>query len=130
MKSAVFGAVVPIVLSAGIAAAATLGGVSGPSLSGGNGSIAACDPDTLTTQYTTVAGNVTAVTVGGLADPACEGGSLSLTVVDATGASIASAGPQTIPADAGTVDNSLVVSVSPNPLAEAPTAVEIVIAGP
>ena len=117
-------------VSAGIAAAATLGGVSGPGLSAGNAAIAGCDPDGLTTLFTTVAGNVTAVTVGGLTDPGCEGASLSLTVIDATGASIAGAAPQTIPTDAGVTDNSLVVSVSPNPLAEAPTAVEIVIAGP
>ncbi len=130
MKSALLSASVALMLSAGVAAAATLSGVGGPTLSAGDSSIAACDPDTLTTLYTTTAGNVTAVTVGGLADPGCEGASLSLSVVDATGASIASAGPATIPADEGTVDNTLVLSVSPNPLAEAPTAVEIVIAGP
>jgi hypothetical protein len=130
MKSAPLSASVALLLSAGVAAAATLGGVGGPALSAGNGPIAACDPDTLTTLYTTTAGNVTAVTVGGLADPGCEGASLSLSVVDSTGASIASAGPATIPADAGTIDNTLLLSVSPNPLAEVPTAVEIVIAGP
>ena len=130
MKSALLSACVAIVLSAGVAAAATLGGVGSPALSAGDVSIASCDPDGLTTLYTTTAGNVTAVTVGGLADPGCEGASLSLTVIDATGASIASAGPQTIPTDAGVIDNSLLVSVTPNPLAEAPTAVEIVIAGP
>ena len=130
MKSAVLSAFAVLVLSTAVAAAASLGGVSGPNLSAGDGSIAGCDPDSLTTLYTTTAGNVTAVTVGGLADPGCEGASLSLTVIDATGASIASAGPQTIPADPGVVDNSLLVSVSPNPLAEAPTAVKIAITGP
>jgi hypothetical protein len=130
MKSALLSACVALMASAGIATAATLGGVSGPTLSAGNAAITVCDPDGVTTLYTTTAGNVTAVTVGGLADPGCEGASLSLTVIDAAGASIASAAPQTIPTDAGVVDNSLVVSVSPNPLAEAPAAVEIVIAGP
>jgi hypothetical protein len=130
VKSALLSAFAALALSAGAAAAASLGGVSGPTLGAGGGSIAGCDPDSLTTLYTTTAGNVTAVTVGGLADPGCEGASLSLTVIDATGASIASAGPQTIPADPGVVDNSLLVSVSPNPLAEAPMAVKIVIAGP
>jgi hypothetical protein len=130
VKSALLSAFAALALSVGAAAAASLGGVSGPTLGAGGGSIAGCDPDSLTTLYTTTAGNVTAVTVGGLADPGCEGASLSLTVIDATGASIASAGPQTIPADPGVVDNSLLVSVSPNPLAEAPMAVKIVIAGP
>jgi hypothetical protein len=130
MKSGLVSACVAVMLSAGVAAAATFGGVSGPALSAGDGAIAACDPDSVATLYTTTAGNVTAVTVGGLADPGCEGASLSLTVIDATGAGIASGGPQTIPTDAGVIDNSVVVSVSPNPLAEAPTAVKIVIAGP
>ena len=129
MKSALASACLVLVISAGVAGAATLG-VSGAALSGGNGSIGACDPDGLTTQYTTSAGNVTAVTVGGIADPGCEGAALSLTVTDATGASIAGASPQTIPTDPGTIDNTLLVSVSPNPLAELPAAVEIVIAGP
>ena len=130
MKSGLVSACVALMLSAGVAAAATFGGVSGSALSAGDGAIVACDPDSLTTLYTTTAGNVTAVTVGGLADPGCEGASLSLTVIDATGAAIASGGPQTIPTDAGVVDNGIVVAVSPNPLAEAPAAVKIVIAGP
>lgn len=130
VKSALPSACVALLISAGIAGAATLGGLSGPALSGGNGSISACDPDGVTTAYTTSAGNVTAVTVGGIADPGCEGALLSLTVTDAAGASIAGAGPQTIATDADAIDNTVLVSVSPTPLAEAPAAVEIVIAGP
>jgi hypothetical protein len=130
MKHATLSACIALMISAGVAAAATLGSVSGPALSAGDGAIAACDADGFTTAYTTASGNVTAVTVGGIADPGCEGASLSVTVTDATGASIASGGPQTIPVDGDAIDGVVSVSVSPNPPAEAPTAIEIVIAGP
>ena len=130
MKSALRHALIAFLISGTLASAATLGGVVGPALSGGNGSIPACDPDGLTAAYTTSAGNLTAFTIGGIADPGCEGASLSLTVIDATGTSIASAVPQTIPTDVGTIDNTLLLTVTPNPPAESPAGVEIIIAGP
>jgi hypothetical protein len=115
---------------ASVAAAASLGGVGSSALSAGDGAIAACDPDGFTVAYTTSAGNVTAVTVSGIADPGCDGGALSVTVTDAGGVGVAGAGPLTIPVDGDSVDNSLAVSVSPQPLAETPAGVEIAIAGP
>ena len=130
MKSAFCGGALAVLAVASVAAAASLGGVGSPALSAGDGAIAACDPDGFTVAYTTSAGNVTAVTVGGIADPGCEGGALSVTVTDAGGVGLAGGGPQTIPVDGDSVDNSLAVSVSPQPLAESPAAVEIAIVGP
>lgn len=130
MKSAVCATTLAILAGTGVAAAATFGPFGSGALSAGEGAIAACDTDGFTVAYTTSAGNVTAVTVGGIADPGCEGGALSLTVTDTAGAGLASGGPQTIPVDGDALDNAVAVSVSPQPLAESPVAVEIAIAGP
>lgn len=115
--------------SGAFASAASLGGVSGQ-VAAGNAAITACDATGVTVTYTTSGGNVTAVTVGGLADPACEGGELSVTLTNAAGESIASGGPQTIPTDGDTTDNSVTVSVSPNPAAEQVAAYHVAIVGP
>ncbi|MGI9113143.1 MAG: hypothetical protein ACR2GT_13275 [Gaiellaceae bacterium] len=130
MRSAFCSATLAVLALASVAAAASLGGVGSSALGAGDGPIAVCDPDGFTVAYTTSAGNVTAVTVGGIADPGCEGGALSVTVTDAGGTGIASGGPQTIPIDGDAVDDSVAVPVSPQPLAENPSAVEIAIAGP
>jgi hypothetical protein len=79
--------------------------------------------------YTTSAGNVTAVTVNGIADPGCEGGALSVTLANGT-ASVGSAGPQIVPVDAGTIDNSITVNVSPQPAASTVNRVHVAITGP
>ena len=118
-----------ILASSMVASAASLGGMSGAVLAG-NAAIPACDTTGVTTAYTTSGGNVTAVTVSGLADPGCEGGELSVTLTNASGDSIASGGPQTIPTDADAVDNSLTVAVSPNAAAENVSGYEIPIVGP
>ena len=115
--------------SSAFASAASLGGMSG-SLAAGNAAIPACDTTGVTVGYTTSAGNVTAVTVSGLADPGCEGGSLSVTLTNAAGDSIASGGPETVPTDGDTADNSLTVSVTPNPAAENVASYHVAIAGP
>ncbi len=112
-----------------LASAASLGAISG-GVAAGNAPITACDTNGVTVTYTTSAGNVTAVTVGGLADPGCEGGDLSVTLTNTLGVSIASGGPQTIPTDGDTTDNSVTVSVSPNPAAEQVTAYNVAIVGP
>lgn len=118
-----------IAASSLFASAASLGGVSGGVLAG-NAAIPACDATGVTATYTTSGGNVTAVTVSGLADPGCEGGALSVTLTNAAGDSIASGGPQTIPTDGDTVDNSVTVSVSPNTAAENVAGYHIPIVGP
>ena len=123
MKRSLLLAALALAATATVAAAASLGGVGGGAVGAGDAPVAACD-DGFTVSYTTVGGNVTAVIVGGIA-AACAGGSLRLTVRDAGGAGIATGGPQTLAADASTT-----VSVSPQPLAEGPAAVDISIVGP
>ncbi|HEY9379056.1 MAG TPA: hypothetical protein VIQ02_18415, partial [Jiangellaceae bacterium] len=67
---------------------------------------------------------------GGIADPGCEGGSMKLTLTDAAGVSIASAGPGTVPTDGDTLDNSLALSTSAQPSAGAVAGIRIAIEGP
>ena len=121
--------VVTTLVSTAFASAASLGGMSG-SVAAGDATIPACDTTGISVGYTTSAGNVSAVTVNGLADPGCEGGSLSVTLTNASGDSIASGGPQTVPTDGDTADNSLTVSVGPNPAAENVAGYHVSIAGP
>jgi hypothetical protein len=112
----------------GVALAATVGLTSSRTGSG-NVAVVACD-DAFTQGYATSGGKVTTVTVGGIADPACEGGSLSLRLTDAAGDSIASAGPQTVPADGDTVDDLLVLAASPQPNAGQVGGIVISVVGP
>jgi hypothetical protein len=121
--------VVTTLASSAFASAASLGGITG-SVGAGDAAIPACDTTGVSVTYTTSAGNVTAVTVGGLADPGCEGGDLSVTLTNSAGDSIASGGPQTIPTDGDTADNSLTVSVSPNPAAQNVAGYHVSIVGP
>jgi hypothetical protein len=121
--------VVTTLASSAFASAASLGGMSG-SVGAGDATIPACDTTGVSMSYTTSGGNVTAVTVGGLADPGCEGGDLSLTLTNASGDSIASGGPQAIPTDGDTADNSLTISVSPNPAAQNVAGYHVSITGP
>jgi hypothetical protein len=116
--------------SSAFASAASLGGITGGSVGAGEAAIPACDTTGVSVSYTTTGGTVTTVTVGGLADPGCEGGALSLTLTNTAGDSIASGGPQTIPTDGDTADNSVNVSVSPNPAAENVAGYHVSIAGP
>ena len=121
--------VVTTLASSAFASAASLGGMSG-SVAAGDATIPACDTTGVSVSYTTSGGNVTAVTVGGLADPGCEGGALSVTLTNAAGDGIASGGPQTIATDGDTADNSLTISVSPNPAAQDVAGYHVSIAGP
>jgi hypothetical protein len=113
-----------------VASAAALGGISGGQVGAGNAPIAACDSMGFTLAYTTVGGNVTAVTVSGIADPGCEGADLSLTLTNTGGASIASGGPDAIAPDDDTAENSVLLSVSPNPAAEQVSGYHISLVGP
>ncbi len=121
--------VVATLASSAFASAASLGGMSG-SVGAGNATIPTCDTTGVSVSYTTAGGNVTNVTVGGLADPGCEGGALSVTLTNETGDSIASGGPQTIATDGDTADNSLTISVSPNPAAQNVAGYHVSIVGP
>lgn len=122
------------VAAAGVAACAAAGAGLSPfasaSVSAGNEAIVPCDSDGFTVIYTTSGGNVTSATVGGISDPDCEGGVLSLTLTDASGAAIASGGPQAIPTDGDTSPSSVVVFLSPTPVAELVAGFRIVVTGP
>jgi len=109
--------------------AATVGGVTAKKLGAGKAIVAACDPDGLTVDYTTSTGSVTAVSIGGIADPGCEGGALALVVANVSGTSVG-AGSGTVPTDAGTVDNTISISLSPTPAAGVVSATHVVITGP
>ena len=122
------------VAAAGVAAYAAAGAGLSPfasaSVAAGNDVIVPCDSDGFSVAYTTSGGNVTSATVGGISDPNCEGGALSLTLTNASGAAIASGGPQAIPADGDTSPNSVVISMSSTPAAELVAGFRIVVTGP
>lgn len=123
-----WGAAVLTAASASVALAAAFG-ISTISLGGGNTAVASCDT-AFTVGFTTSRGLVTAVTVGAIADPACEGGSLSVTVTNAAGASIAMAGPQTVPTDGDVTDNQMTLATSLQPSASLVAGYAVSIVGP
>ncbi len=116
--------------TAGFGAAASLGGISTRSLGAGSSAVVTCDGDGMSVTHTTSGGQVTSVLVEGISDPTCEGARLSLTLTDSTNMAIGSGGAVTIAADADTADNSISVSLSPQPDAELVTGVHISIVGP
>ncbi len=105
-------------------------GISAPKLGGGNITVVACETDGFTVGYTTSRGNVTTVAVSAIADPACEGGTLAVTLTNAAGDSIATAGPQPVPTDGDTADNSLALTTSPQPGASQVAGYHVSITGP
>lgn len=117
-------------VTARFGAAASLGGINTTSLGAGSSAVLTCDGDGMSVTHTTSGGQVTAVTVGGIADPACEGARLSLTLTDSTNGAIGSGGGVTIPSDADTTNNSVSVSLSPQPDAELVGGVHISVVGP
>jgi hypothetical protein len=132
MKAASIPIVVVVVVAfvlAGSALAAQLA-VTSRTTGGGNTAVVACDTDGFLRSYTTSRGNVTAVTIGGIADPACEGGTVRVTIKNASGSSIASAGPQTIAADGDAVDNSVTMTTSSQPAAGQVAGIDIAVEGP
>jgi hypothetical protein len=110
--------------------AASLGGLTARNLGAGSSIVSPCDTNGFTVGYTTSSSNVSAVNLAGIADPGCEGGQLSLTLANASGTSVGAAGPQTVPTDAGTVDNAMTVAVSPTPAASVVRSIHVVITGP
>lgn len=109
--------------------AASLGGLTPGTVGARGAAVAACDTNGFTVTYATAAGNVTSATVGGIADPGCETGVLSLTLANGA-TSVASGGPTTIATDAGTVDNSVTLALSPQPPAAQVNRVHVSIQGP
>ena len=109
--------------------AATLGGLTAGKLGAGGAVVAACDTNGFTVTYATSGSTVTSATVGGIADPGCETGVLSLTLANGA-TSVASGGPLTVPVDAGTVDNSVTLALSPQPTASQVNRVHVSIEGP
>lgn len=131
MRSAITrGAVVAAVAASASVAMAASFGVATTKVGTGDAAVVACDTNGFTLSFTTSRANLTAVTVGGIADPACEGGSLAVTVTSSTGASIATGGPQTIPADGDSTDNSVTVSASSQPSATQVAGYHVSITGP
>ena len=112
-----------------MASAASLGGVTTPALGAGSASVARCDT-AFTISYGVENGLVDTVTVSGIADPACEGGAMSVTLVNASGSSIGTGGPTTVPTDGDTSNNSVTLTVAAQPSAGAVAAVEVLVVGP
>jgi hypothetical protein len=110
--------------------AASLGGLTPRKLGADSAVVSACDSDGFSVSYTNSGGNVTSVDVSGIADPGCEGGQLSVVLANASGTSIGAGGPTTVPTDAGTVDNTMTVSLSPTPAASTVAAVHVAVTGP
>lgn len=130
MRKVACGTTVVAAVTASLASAAALGGISSDRVAAGNAAIAACDGNGFSISYTTVGGNVTAATVADIADPGCEGGDLSITVTNTAGDSIASGGPIAVPADGDTSPNSLTISLGPQPSAEQVAGVHVAVVGP
>ena len=122
-------ALVTIVVTLLMGHAASLGGLVPRSLGAGATGVTACDTNGLTTSWTTSGTAVTGVTIGGLSDPGCEGQSLRVTVTDSTGTSLGAGGPAVVPTDGDTADNSVTVSLSPQPAASSVTNVHVAIVG-
>lgn len=113
-----------------VASASSLGGVAVPGLAAGVAPVVSCDPDGVTSAYTTSAGKVSQVVLGGIADPGCEGASLSLTLTTAGSTRVGSGGPVTVPTDADSDDNSVAVPMDLRADAGAVTGIHIVMVGP
>jgi hypothetical protein len=116
------------VAGAVVAAAATLP-LTSEGLGAGNAPVAACDLNGFSPTYTTLGGNVTTAVIGGIADPGCEGGALEVKLIGA-GGELGGGGPVTVPTDGDSSDNSVSVSLSPQPDGELVTGIRVLITGP
>jgi len=111
------------------AAAATLGGITSPTLGADVGVIASCDTDGVTLAYTNTYDatlgryQTTVVTVSGIAVP-CAGKALSVTLKDAAGASL---GTGTVASIVGA--SAAVTLTAPGANANAVTGAAVVISG-
>jgi hypothetical protein len=111
-----------------VGAAATLP-LTSDGLAAGDAPVATCDANGFAPGYTTLGGNVTGVTISGIADPGCEGGTLEVTLIGA-GGRLGEGGPVTVPTDGDSSDNSVSLSLSPQPDGELVTGIRALITGP
>lgn len=113
--------------TAAFAASLTVGSTS---VGAGNAVVPRCDANGFTYAFATSRGNVTSVTVGDIADPTCEGGVMHVTLTDAGGSSLASAGPQVVPSDGDGLPNSMSLSTSAQPSAGQVAGIHVAVDGP
>jgi hypothetical protein len=127
MRRSLLAAVAPIAILTGLGmAAASAMPLTAPSLGAGTAVVSACDSDGFTLRHTVdTAGRLTAVTVGSMS-PACAGGMLRLTVT--SGSTSVGEGTASLPSAGFT--GSAAVTLSPQPLSSAVTAVYVAVEGP
>jgi len=113
------------VAAIGVAVASAMPVVAQP-IGAGTATVAACDTDGLTYRHAVdTSGRLTGVTVGSMA-AACAGGTLRLTVTN--GATSVGEGTASLPPSGFT--GSASVTLSPQPLSSAVTALYVVVEGP
>ena len=117
-----------VAATAFVAFAAPLG-LASSKVGGSKAAIARCDANGFTVSYGLSGANVNSVTVAGLADPGCEGASVRATLTSSAGASIGS-GTGTVATDAGTVDNTLVLTIAPTPAETTVSGIQLSVTGP
>jgi hypothetical protein len=110
-------------------AAASLGGAGAPSLGAGSAAVGECDTDGFGVTHATAAGRVATVTVSGIADPGCSGGALRVQLTSG-GTAAGGGGPVTVAADGDTGDDSVAVTISPQPLAHEVDGFSVSVVGP
>ena len=127
MRRSLLAAIAPVAILAavGVAAASAVPVVT-PPLGAGTAAVSACDTDGFTYRHAVdTSGRLTVVTVGSMAAP-CAGGTLRLTVTN--GATSVGAGTAALPSVGFT--GSATVTLSPQPLSNAVTALYVVVEGP
>jgi hypothetical protein len=124
-----------IILAATFAAITTFVALAAPiglattKVGGSKSAIARCDTNGFTISYGLSGSNVNSVTVAGIADPGCEAATIDARLINSTGVSIGS-GTGTVATDAGTVDNSITLTMSPTPTETTVSGIRIVLRGP
>ena len=111
--------------AASVAAAMPLGEIANAKISAAAPTVGRCDTHGFTAAYTLSGDAISMVTVGAITDPGCEGATLDVTITDANGAAIATAGPQTIPDYADSDDNAVTLALDAMPATAAAIGVEI-----
>ncbi|MEX0625372.1 MAG: hypothetical protein WD402_02380 [Chloroflexota bacterium] len=115
---------IAIVAAVGVGAASAMPLVAS-TIGAGTAAVSACDTDGLTFHHTVdTSGRLTVVTVGSMA-AACAGGTLRLTVTNGA----TSAGEGTVALPSAGFTGSAAVTLGPQPLSTAVTAVYIVVEG-
>lgn len=100
--------------------------LAAPSVGAGTAAVSACDTDGFTLRHTVdTSGRLTIVTVGSMAST-CAGGTLRLTATNGT--TSVGAGTASLPSSGFT--GSAAVTLSPQPLSSAVTAIYLAVEGP